>query len=657
VPYPHGMGWPKVTALALAPLTAALAGIAITGQIVAGSTADTAYVAVTAIVAVGTLGLSWVAAIKQPGNALAAVIACMSLVIGVDAVSESYPEAVVRSGGTLPAIPTEVLLVTSAHWAWMYTALMTLVYLFPTGRALTRRWSWAARGLVLVAAGIQCFFVFLPAPTGPGVPLVWGTLPRFVAVALQVAFFPTFIVLMLGAPTSLVLRYRRGDQRTRGQVKWMLLTLPLLPLTLVLSWGGFLIVGSNALAGIGIAAMFLAMPAATVVAVLRHDLFDVDRAIVAAAVYTILTGAVIGVFGATAALSGALLGRQSPVLSALVAAGAALAFGPARRRLQKVVDRRLYPARQRVQEALSDLERRVFTGEAEPEQIEATLREALRDPSLHVTVTDSPEAGAAISVQGQPIGAISANGVSPHLLAEVARDGALLVELVRLRAEATRAVREAKESRARVQQVGYEERRKLERDLHDVAQQRLVALAISMRLAQRRLNAGSDLSSDDANALIAEWVNEVTTSTRELRDLAHGIRPSCLDDGLRAALQMLAQRVPMPMDTNVAAVSNLDDTINTTAYYVAAESVANAMRHAGASRLALNVSEQSSWLVVTCTDDGTGGARVGREGGLSSLSDRVAAAGGELTVDSVTGRGTTVTARLPIDPEEQTCAS
>lgn len=286
------MGWPKVTAFALAPLTAALVCIAITGQIIAGSTADIAYVAVTTTVAVPTLGLSWVAAIKQPSNALAAVIACMSLVVGVDAVSESYPEAVVRSAGTLPAIPTEVLLVTSAYWAWMYTALMMLVYLFPTGRALTRRWSWAARGLVLVAAGIQCFFVFLPAPTGPAVPLVWGTLPTSVAVELQVAFFPTFILLMLGAPTSLVLRYRRGDQQTRGQVKWMLLTLPLLPLTLVLSWGGFLIVGSNALAGIGIAAMFIAMPAATVVAVVRHDLFDVDRAIAAAAVYTILTSGV-----------------------------------------------------------------------------------------------------------------------------------------------------------------------------------------------------------------------------------------------------------------------------------------------------------------------------------------------------------------------------
>jgi signal transduction histidine kinase len=651
------MGWPKISVFALAPVTAVLICVALSGQIVAGSTADSVFVAVATAVAVTTAGLSLVAAIKQPANALAAVIACMSLVVGVDAVSESYPEAVARSAGTLPAIPTEVLLVMSAYWAWEYTALMMLVYLFPTGRALTRQWSWAARGLVLVAGGIQCFFVFLPPPTGPAVSLIWGTLPTSVAVALQVAFFTTFVVLMLGAPTSLILRYRQGDQQTRSQIKWMLLTLPLLPVTLVLSWGGFLIVGSNALAGIGIAAMFVALPGATVVAVVRHDLFDVDRAIAAAAVYTLLTGAMIGVFGATAALSGALLGRQSPVLSALVAAGAALALGPARRRLQKVVDRRLYPARRRVHEALADLERRVNTGEAEPEQMEATLRAALRDPSLRVTVTDSPKAGATVTVQGQPIGAISADGVPPRLLAEVARDGALLVELVRLRAEATRALREAKESRGRVQQVGYEERRMLERDLHDVAQQRLVSLAISMRLAQRRLNAGSELSLDDANALIAEWVDQITASTRELRDLAHGIRPSCLDDGLRAALQMLAHRVPMPMDTSVEVVSNLNDTINTTAYYAAAESVANAMKHANASRLALNVSEQSGWLVVACTDDGAGGARVGRDGGLGSLSDRVAAAGGELSVDSVTGRGTTITARLPIDSEEQTCAS
>ena len=157
--------------------------------------------------------------------------------------------------------------------------------------------------------------------------------------------------------------------------------------------------------------------------------------------------------------------------------------------------------------------------------------------------------------------------------------------------------------------------------------------------------------------MIAEWVNEITISTRELRDLAHGIRPSCLDDGLRAALQMLAQRIPMPIDTNFAATSTLNDTINTTAYYVVAESVANAVKHSGATRLALTVTEQPGWLVVSCADNGDGGARVGREGGLGSLSDRVAAAGGELIVDTAMAHGTTVTARLPIDPEEQMCAS
>ena len=368
---------------------------------------------VTTTVAVTTLSLSWIAAVKQPGSALAGVIAFMGLVVGVDAVSETYPEAVARSGDVLPAIPTGVLLVTSAYWAWMYTAVMMLVYLFPTGRALTRRWSWAARGLVLAAAGIQSFFPFLPPPTGPELPLVWGALPTSVAVLLEVCLFPAFIVLMLGAPTSLVLRFRRGDQATRDQVKWMLLTLPLLPLTLILSWVGFLIIGNNSLAGIGIAAMFIAMPAATVVAVVRHDLFDVDRAIVAATVYTILTGAVVGVFGATAAISGSLLGRQSPVLAALVGAGSAFALAPARGQLQTVVNRRLYPTRQRVHDALADLERQVNTGEAEPEQLEARLREALRDPSLSVVVTDRPATGAVVRVQGQPIGAIAAGGSRP----------------------------------------------------------------------------------------------------------------------------------------------------------------------------------------------------------------------------------------------------
>jgi signal transduction histidine kinase len=203
--------------------------------------------------------------------------------------------------------------------------------------------------------------------------------------------------------------------------------------------------------------------------------------------------------------------------------------------------------------------------------------------------------------------------------------------------------------------VGYEERRRLERDLHDVAQQRLVSLGISMRLAQRRLASGGELTPQETNALIGQWVCEVTRSTSELRDLAHGIRPSALDDGLRPALTLLTQRVPLPLDARIFVRDDLPQPVTTTAYYVVAEVIANALKHSTASRLDLSVEETGGRLRVRVSDDGQGGAMIGQHGGLGSLRDRVAATGGVLRVTSRPGLGTTVEAELPT--EETSCAS
>ncbi len=201
------------------------------------------------------------------------------------------------------------------------------------------------------------------------------------------------------------------------------------------------------------------------------------------------------------------------------------------------------------------------------------------------------------------------------------------------------ALREVHSSRARLVEIGYEERRRMERDLHDGAQQRLVSLGMQLRLAQRHLDDGTV----DLDSLLDQSVAELGTAVAELRQIAHGLRPSSLDDGLPAALSNLVRSLPLTVDMDVDD-RPLPDAVATTAYFVAAEAITNAVKHAEATRIVLQVIRRDGQLLVRVTDDGCGGARLGLRSGLA---DRVAALGGSLHVDSPQGRGTEVEAALP----------
>jgi signal transduction histidine kinase len=240
---------------------------------------------------------------------------------------------------------------------------------------------------------------------------------------------------------------------------------------------------------------------------------------------------------------------------------------------------------------------------------------------------------------GAEIGVLC-GGSSPALRAEAGAAAALLVEVVRLRSELGAALREVESSRARLLQAGYAERRRLERDLHDGAQQRLVSLGMGLRLAQR--HAGQV----DVNEVFDQAVDELATAVAELRRIAHGLRPSSLDDGLGPALRRLATTVPLPVELDVCP-EPLPDEIATTAYYVASEAVSNAVKHADADTIAVRVARDAGRLQVSVRDDGRGGATARSGSGLAGLTDRVAAAGGALQVRSAPGRGTLVEAVLP----------
>jgi signal transduction histidine kinase len=214
----------------------------------------------------------------------------------------------------------------------------------------------------------------------------------------------------------------------------------------------------------------------------------------------------------------------------------------------------------------------------------------------------------------------------------------------RLRLEVSQALQEVEASRSRLVRAGYEERRRLELDLHDGAQQRLVSLGMSLRLAQRHLGDGTL----DLDEVFDGAVAEIGTAVSELRQIAHGLRPSSLDDGLAAALENLTRNTPLSVVLDLQA-EDLPDHVSTTAYYVASEAVANAVKHAGAGAIAMSVRQQEGAIRVMVSDDGRGGATLRPGSGLAGLRDRVGAVGGTLGIRSLAGAGTVVEAVLPCE--------
>jgi PAS domain S-box-containing protein len=199
-------------------------------------------------------------------------------------------------------------------------------------------------------------------------------------------------------------------------------------------------------------------------------------------------------------------------------------------------------------------------------------------------------------------------------------------------------------SRARIVQATDEERRRLERDLHDGAQQRLVALSLSLRLVRARMDAGAG----DAAELLDECVAELLGATSELRELARGIHPAILTDrGLDAALKAVAARAPVPVEVTSGVTERLPAQVEAAAYFVVAEALTNVARYAQASRAEVRVERRTSSLTVEVSDDGVGGADRGSGSGLRGLADRLATLDGTLAVVSPSGEGTIVKAVIP----------
>jgi signal transduction histidine kinase len=217
--------------------------------------------------------------------------------------------------------------------------------------------------------------------------------------------------------------------------------------------------------------------------------------------------------------------------------------------------------------------------------------------------------------------------------------------IVREITERKRQQEELEASRARIVAAGDDERRKLERNLHDGAQQRLVSLSLSLRLAQGRLRSDPD----GAEELLEGSREELAQALEELRELARGIHPAVLTDrGLEAALEALAARSPLPVEINGASCE-LPAQVEAAAYYVVSEALANVTKYAQASAVEVTVARMNGIAVVEVADDGVGGADPVRGSGLRGLADRVAALSGQLDVESPPGAGTRIRAEIPLE--------
>jgi signal transduction histidine kinase len=565
-------------------------------------------------------------------------------------------------------------------------AFTFLFLLFPDGRLPSQRWrpfAWfAATGLV---------FWTVTWGTAPGsVGGVFAMVDNPAGMALVGRIDPgvgwlLFVVSVLGSVTALLVRLHRSTGEQRQQLKWLTYAAAMVALTWVI-----VTIGSEAGAPFTTAGELMfpvavaALPLAVFVAIFRHQLYDIDvvisRTIVVGALAVLVTGGYVAVV----AVVGTVIGRAGEIslpVAMLATALVAVAFQPVRMRAQRLANRLVYGQRATPYQVLTALARRMGEAYAADDllpHLARTLAEGvdaagveiwlLADRHLH-RVAAWPEAGervaawpvtvdsdlpalpgvsevAAVRHQGGLVGALAVTLPPGHTMSAAER--ALLDDLaaqVGAALDNLRLIEELKASRTRLVAAQDEERRRIERDIHDGVQQRLVALSLALRMA------GSGLRSTPDQAMagtLDEAAEEARAALVELRRLARGIHPAIISEGgLEAALESLAERSPVPVEVAGIPPQHLPAPVEVTVYYLVAEALANAAKHARAHRVRVTVERSDTSVRVAVVDDGVGGAAPGRGSGLIGLADRVAALGGRLDVDSAPGQGTRLRAVIP----------
>ena len=578
-----------------------------------------------------------------------------------------------------------------------------ILLLFPNGRLLSPRWrlvAWLAGFLPLFAITAGAL---VPGPMtgGLGSTIILDHNPFGVAALrflqpLGPYFFPAWAAILALAAASMVVRLRRSAGEERQQLK-------LFGFAAVILAGAALssavLDGVPALAGIrpldsvlGAIGM-LSLATATGVAILRYRLYEVDVVISRTVTYAALAALITAVYLAFVVGIGSLIGRGSStnvLLSVIATAIVALAFQPVRIRLQRVANRLVYGRRASPYEVLSEMSRRVAeaygddllprmakvlaqgTGAVRAEiwlRLGGDLRRAavwptaMHDtPSLPIHSTDLPTVPGASHVvpvrhADELLGALAlvkrpGESLSPieiTLVEDLASEAGLVLRNVALTEELREHVDELRASRQRLVTAQDVERRRLERNLHDGAQQNLVALKVKLSLA--RSLALKDPS--QVTTLLGDLDKEASEAMETLRDLARGIYPPLLaDEGLAAAMKAQARKATVPVSVQADGIGRYPAEVEATVYFCCLEALQNVQKYAGASVATVSLDQRNGQLCFAVEDDGSGfePGTTPKGAGLTNLADRLDALGGTLRIESRPGAGTRLTGSVPAVP-------
>jgi signal transduction histidine kinase len=592
--------------------------------------------------------------------------------IGIDIKPGSLPAplSVYAISQVLRIVPSELLLVF-------------LPLLFPNGQLPSRRWRvvlWLAglMALMTIAAALD------PTASASGLRNPFGvSVLRGISNVLTIPFMIVLPLTSALAIASLVVRYRRGGDRERQQLKWLVVAV-----ILVLAASTLQFSTPQLRNGFLLPLMATALPIAVGIAVLRYRLYDIDLIINKAVVYGGLGGVITAVYLLLVVGIGAMIGSNQRFLLSLVATAViALAFQPLRDRAQRLANRLVYGKRATPYEALSqfsehlsetysnedilDRMARILAQGTGAERAEVWVRagqrlvlasssppatEALRPVLMQNGALPEMQRDTVVPVShaGELLGALAVdkkrgdpmNSVEQKLVNDLAGQAGLVLKNVGLNRELLARLEDLRASRQRLVTAQDEERRRLERDLHDGAQQHLVALKVKLGLAQAVAEPESKVS-----ALIAQLKQDADDALDTLRELARGIYPPLLaSDGLEAALRAQIRRVPVPVDLQLDDVARQPREVEGAIYFCCLEALQNVAKYAEATRVCLRLRTEDATLDFRVEDDGKGfdPVRVPYGSGLQNMRDRLEALGGSLEVSSAPGRGTTIQGSVPV---------
>ena len=579
-----------------------------------------------ALLAPATVGL--LIANRQPRNVIAWI-----LLLGSFALTLQVPLGFLESEGWR-------LQMDRALWPLLYAWPIAVAFVFPTGRLLSPRWRWIAALAALDWALFVALGLFDPAPfygddaSVPN-PMAGNRLGEL-ASGLWVPLWFGMLGTLVAGSVAIWLRLRRSTGTERLQTKWLAWATVMIPVGLFMCGVTSFVFGDSILDYIlftFLLVMEVAVAASVGIAVLKYRLYDIDRIVNRTLVYVSLTFLLLSAYVAITVGLGVLVGGDSPGVVAAATLAVALAFRPLRARIQDLVDRRYRKARFEGVRLVRAFEDRVRDGVRAPEEIGSVLADALQDPLAELlfwipgldaysdatgdTVPEPPRDARAWREIRREDARTAVLLHDPALLERLdLLDGvlgaaALSIEMARLTVEVRLQLAEVEASRSRIVEAGYEERRRLERDLHDGAQQRLVSLGVQLRRLQLTLPRESQILSPALDQIVAE----VGAAIGDLRQIAAGVRPARLDEGLAAALRDLARTSPVPVEVD-APDERVAASVEAAAYFVACEALTNAVKHGSPSKVAVHAVRENGTLHVVVSDDGVGGATVDAGPGL-----------------------------------------